>query len=44
MTATVGYLGQVIAIVVVVLITLGILIWARWDRARREAKRSQDRQ
>jgi hypothetical protein len=32
MTATVGYLGQVIAIVVVVLIGLAILIWARWER------------
>ena len=32
MTATVGYLGQVIAIVVVVLIGLGILMWARWLR------------
>ena len=38
MTATdlaiVGHLGQVIAIVVVVLIALGILIWARWERRR----------
>src|SRR6516162_345863 len=32
MTATVGYLGQVIAIVVVVLIGLGILMWARCKR------------
>jgi hypothetical protein len=36
MTATslaiVGHLGQLIAIVVVVLIGLAIFIWARWER------------
>jgi hypothetical protein len=32
--AIVGHLGQVIAIVVVVLTGLGILIWARWERRR----------
>jgi hypothetical protein len=36
MTATglaiLGHLGQIIAIVVVVLIASGILIWARWRR------------
>jgi predicted transporter len=36
MTATVGHLGQVIAIVVVVLIGLGIFIWARWERRQRD--------
>jgi hypothetical protein len=38
MTATspaiVGHLGQIIAIAVVVLIALGILIWARLERRR----------
>jgi len=32
MTATVGHLGQLIAIGLVVLIGLGILMWASWKR------------
>ena len=32
--AIVGHLGQIIAIVLALLIVVGILIWARWERRR----------